>query len=259
MVSALIEKLNPLKYLWKAPAPLPEAEGIAPPVKHSHQLREQASYGIEGIHALVIDFQGDHLSLSTGDHREVQLVFEGDVLSTDQDPLPRLEVSQQKGTLFISLNLFQNPIEQPRSLSLGVALPQGFKGSLKVVTLHSSLELEKLSLEAFHFESITGSLRIQQLYVKEAVLKTETGEIFIGEAQGAIQMETTTGAMHLHHSGSENLQLDTVTGSGDLQLTHGLGTLIQETITGNLKNRLSPHSHPRCVRLSSITGSFSLE
>ncbi len=196
--------------------------GITAVNVNSSQIKTQKYFNAADVDRIVIDVVDTDVRVIPAADNEVGVDFYGSVTTNLIAGKPELVADLKNGVLTIS-------ITYPKTITIGlinisnlyldVYVPDDFSKDIRVTTVSGNLDIEKLSIENFSFNSISGHLKADLLSAKTLMIKTTSGKVNLNEIEGKIGAETISGEITaVLKSFNDNLTLKTVSGEVNLSL-----------------------------------------
>ncbi|MDF2510296.1 MAG: hypothetical protein K0S04_162 [Herbinix sp.] len=183
---------------------------------------------LEGIEAIVIDYDSEDVVLYTSDTGELVLK-EYMSFSPKEDDFTRITKSGGK------LNL-EGRKEHVNSWIFGmnrysrmeIYLPSGYSGTLSVSTSSGVIDSDMaLILKKFDASCSSGDIKMNEVTAEDINVSTSSGSITFKKAEGARSISSSSGDIEIQ------------AGAGDTQVSSTSGSIIIENVVGQLKAEAS--------------------
>ncbi|MHB1125574.1 MAG: DUF4097 family beta strand repeat-containing protein [Bacillota bacterium] len=188
-----------------------------------HNIDEEKSFPVEGITDIRLTTVSEDIQVIPSDSGEIRIRYYG--YSNNQ---PELSAVVRGNQLTIQTDhdpkLFRIFNLSPANLKLELHLPKSYTSKLQAGTISGNSDFPDLNLSTFSFHSVSGDLTAETLNAQRTMLETTSGDIKIGDLQGALDHRSVSGDLMVSSSFlTGNLQISTVSGDARISLPDEAG------------------------------------
>ena len=203
-----------------------DKEPLEPGIPHSFDMSAMKIIDIKMI--------ASDVNITTEDRQDIEVIYFGtkddsksfEVFHDTEEG--RLIISEKKKTGF---HIFTG------NSKLELKLPNTYKNSLRIKTVSGDLFLNYLDVDSFEFISVSGDLRGDIMYSKNAMIKTTSGDGHINLFKGHMMFNSVSGDLALTYEVlNGDLIMKTVSGDGKIKLPQESEFNIEmKTLSGDLR------------------------
>jgi len=184
--------------------------------------------------------------------RETALIhYYGFFSEKDSEPDYRTD---DKGAVKFDVNW--NNLKGPHFTEMKVYLPENLKVSMKVASVSGNIEGEKVESESLKINTVSGNIKIGEMDAKDIALETVSGESEVSNMiAGYAKIDSVSGNISIK-SQLDSCDIDTTSGSIDLQITEQLGDVALGSVSGDVN--LVIETYNAALDLDTVSGDIDV-
>lgn len=227
------------------------------PYKYTHDIDDTKECAVGNKSDIRIETVSGpiHIVPSTGDTLTAHLT--GTFACNREVEAPTLELTENGGSILVKVrypNYNLGNISMNSQLSLTVSMPDTYHGSLGLQTVSGDPDIAMpLSLEAFSFESVSGSASLTDIVAGNVDLSTTSGRVEI-DVSGCDKFEFHSVSGDIR-AAVDSVHTNVDTTSGRIELTGLTGDLYARSISGDIDAAFTALGD---VRVNETSGSVTL-